>query len=164
MNPRFFSNNLLIPYLIGIWEDYFKSSFIAMLRYSNQREESLRRARLNQNHLEMIAAGTSTIEQALAESLSFQRPSVISNNFKLIDPKFNLATPLRRPYRRRKVSLYDTIEEWVDLRNEFVHTGAMDIKLTDDRVEKALKDFEEAADRCYKAFGTLYDFTPIRGY
>jgi hypothetical protein len=164
MNPRFFSNNLLMPYLFAIWEEYFKASFVAMLRYSNQREAAFKRARLNQNHLEMIAMGQSTIEEALAESLSFQRPSIIASNFKLIDPKFNLATPLRKPYRRRKESLFDTIESYVEHRNEFVHTGNMDTQFSDKKVEKAINDFEVAVDRCYDAFGVLCDFTPIRFY
>lgn len=164
MNPRLFSNNLLIPYLIAIWEEYFKASFIALLRYSTQRESALKRARLNQNHLEMIAAGTSTIEEALAESLSFQRPSIIAANFKLIDPKFNIATPLRKPYRRRKESLFDTIDAYVEQRNEFVHTGNMDTQFSDKRVEKAINDFGVAVDRLYKAFGALCDFVPIRDY
>lgn len=164
MNPRFFSNNLLIPYLIAIWEDFLKSSFIAMLRYSPQREAALKRARLNHNHLEMIAAGTSTIEVALAESLSFQRPSVVADNYKLIDPQFNLSTPLRKPYRRRKESLFEAIDGYVELRNEFVHTGRMDAKLTDKRVAKAMDDFEVAVDRCYSAFGKQFNFAPIRSF
>jgi hypothetical protein len=164
MNPRLFSNNLLIPYLIAIWEEYFKASFLAMLRYSKHREAALKRARLNQNHLEMIAAETITIEEALAESLSFQRPSIISSNFKLIDPKFILATPLRKPYRRRKESLFDRISAYVDQRNEFVHTGNMNTQLSDESVEKAINDFEVSVDRCYDAFGAHFDFTPIRNY
>ncbi len=164
MNPRFFSNNLLVPYLIAIWEEYLKSSFIAMLRYSSERDSALKRAKLNQRHLEMMASGISTIEEALAETLSFQRPSVIAANFKLIDPKFNLAIPLHRQYRRRKESLFASIDGYVELRNMFVHTGSMDTQLSDKRVEKAIKDFEVAVDRCYTEFGKLFNFRPIRDY
>jgi len=164
LNPRLFSNNLLIPYLIAIWEEYFKRSFIALLRYSNHRESALKKARLNHNNLEMIAAGTSTIEEALAESLSFQRPSIIAENFKLIDSKFNLSSPLRKKYRRRKESLFDIIEAYVEQRNEFVHTGNMNVQFSDKRVEKAIDDFEVAVDRCYRAFGEYCGFTPIRDF
>jgi hypothetical protein len=164
MNPRLFSNNLLMPYLIAVWEDFLKASFIAMLSYSPQREAALKRARLNQNQLEMIATGTSTIEVALAESLSFQRPSVIANNYKLIDPHFNLATQLRKPYRRRNKSLFEAIDDYVDLRNDFVHTGRMSAQLLDKEVAKAMDDFEVAVDRCYAAFGKLFDFAPIQRF
>lgn len=164
MNPRFFSNNLIIPYLIAIWEEFFKASFITMLQYSAHRVAALKKARLNQNHLEMIIAGTSTVEEALADSLSFQRPSIITENFKFIDPKLNIATSLKKPYRRRKESLFDAIGAYVEQRNEFVHTGNMNAQLSDKIIEKAMNDFEVAVDRCYEAFGVHCGFTPIRDY
>lgn len=164
MNPKLFSNNLVLPYLVAIWEEYFKASFTAMLRYSPQREAALKRAKLSHERLEMIAAGSSTVEKALAEAFSFQRPSIISSNFKLIDPKLDLAGALRKPYRRRKQSLFDSIEALVVDRNEFVHTGNMNVKFTEDVLEKTLKDFEVAVDRCYAAFGKAMGFTPIEIY
>lgn len=164
LNPRFFSNNLLVPYLIGVWEEFFKSSFIAVLRYSNRREAALKRARLTQNHLEEIATGTRSVEESLAATFSFQRPSNICSNFKLIDPGFDLAAQLKRPYRKRRESLFESIEKLVEQRNEFVHTGTMDANLSDKHLERALRDIEVAVDRCYVAFGARYDFSPIRDY
>jgi hypothetical protein len=164
MNPRLFSNNLILPYLVAIWEDYFKFSFTAMLRYSTQREAALKRAKLPQDRLEMIAAGMSTVEEALAETFSFQRPSIIAANFKLVDPKLDLAGSLRKPYRRRKQSLYDAIEARIEHRNEFVHTGNINVEFTEKELEKTLNDFEVAVDRCYDAFGMCFEFTPIRNY
>jgi len=67
MNPRLFSNNLLLPYLVAIWEEYFKFSFTVLLTYSEHRETALKRARLSQNQLEAIAAGEQGVEQALAK-------------------------------------------------------------------------------------------------
>lgn len=164
MNPRLLSNNLLLPYLVAIWEEYYKSSFIVLLQYSKNRELGLKRAKLSQGQLEAIAAGEQSIEQSLAESLSFQRPSKIAANFKLVDPKLDIAGALRKPYRRRKVSLYESIESCVELRNEFVHTGQMDTTLTDNRIEKMLNDFEVAVDRVYDLLGTHYSFQPSRDF
>ncbi len=81
--------------------------------------------------IEMIAAGLSTVDAALAEAFSFQRPSIIASNFKLIDPKLDLAGVMRKPYRGEKQSLFDSIESLVEDRNEFVHTGKMNWKFTD---------------------------------
>jgi len=136
MNPRFFSNNLLLPYLVGIWEEYFKSSFVVLLQYSKTRGSALKRAKLRQEHLEAIAAGEQNIEQSLGETLLFQRPSKVAANFKLVDPQMDIAGALRKPYRRRKTSLFDSIELCVEMRNELVHTGQMDSTLTDKRIPK----------------------------
>jgi hypothetical protein len=164
MNPKLFSNNLVLPYLVAIWEDYFKSSFSAILRHSTKRETVLKRvnSKLPQDFLEMIAAGMMTIEEVIAETFSFQRPNIIAHNFKLLDPKIDLISSLRKPHQNGEQSLYDAIEERVQHRNNFVHTGAINIEFTEQELMKALKDFEVAADRCYDAFGDCFGFAPIR--
>ena len=166
MNPKLFSNNLVLPYLVAIWEDYFKASFSAILRHSNKREAVLKRvnSKLPQDFLEMIAAGTMTIEEVIAETFSFQRPNIIANNFKLLDPKIDLMGSLRKPYQNRRQSLYDAIEEQVQYRNNFVHTGTINIEFTEQELMKTLKNFEVAVDRCYNAFGDCIGFVPIRGF
>lgn len=164
MNPRLFSNNLLIPYLVAIWEEYLKSSFVVLLQYSDKRHTALKRAKISQGQLEAIASGEQTVENSLAESLSFQRPSKVTENFKLIDPKMDLSGVLKKPYRRRKVSLFDSIEECIELRNEIVHTGQMDITISDEKVEKFINDFEVAIDRIYDLFGARYNFFPSRNF
>ncbi len=164
MNPRLFSNNLLLPYLIAIWEEYYKSTFVALMKYSEHREAALKRAKLSQSQLEAIASGYQGVEQAFVESFAFQRPSNVGNNFKLIDPKIDIAGALRKPYRRRKVSLYESIEEIVEMRNNFVHTGKMDTSLTDKSIEKLINDIEIAVDRAYEAIGAFYKFKLIRDF
>lgn len=164
MNPRLFSNNLVLPYLVAIWEDYLKSSFTALLRYSKQRESALKRARLTQTQLESIAAGVQSVEQALADTLSFQRPSIVVQNFKLIDPKLDLGAALRKPYKRRKISLFESIEVCVGDRNEFVHSGQMNTSLSDKTLTAVLKDFEVAVDRIYNCLADHYNFIAIRDF
>ena len=164
MNPRLFSNNLLLPYLIAIWEEYFKSTFVALMKYSEHREASFKRAKLSQSQLEAIASGHQAVEQAFAESLSFQRPSIVGMNFKLIDPELDIASSLKKPYRRRKKSLYVSIEKIVEMRNNFVHTGQMDTSLTDNSIEQLIRDIEMAVDRAYDAIGEFYNFKPIRDF
>jgi hypothetical protein len=164
MNPRIFSNNLLLPYLVAIWEEYYKSSFVVLLKYSGHRESSLKKAKLSHAQLEEIAAGKQGVEQALAESLSFQRPSKVSDNFKMVNPKLDIAGSLRKPYRRRKTSLYESIERCVKIRNEFVHTGYMDTTMSDKIIQKFIKDFEVAVDRSYDLFGKHFDFQPLRDF
>jgi hypothetical protein len=74
MNPRLLSNNLLIPYIIAIWEEYFRSTFTVSLKYALKREAVLKKARLSHAQLEQIATAEKPLEQAIAECFSFQRP------------------------------------------------------------------------------------------
>lgn len=164
LNPRLLSNNLLLPYVVAIWEEYFRSTFAAGLRYSKQREAALKRARLSHRHLEHVALGSQPIERAVAESFSFQRPIAIADNFRLLDQKLDLGAAMRKPYRRRKIMLFDSIEKLIDDRNEFVHTGRMDLEFFDPQLESALTDMEVAVNRAYECVAAHYRFIPSHDY
>jgi hypothetical protein len=94
-NPRLLSNNLLIPYVIAVWEEYFRATFSAVLKYSDQREGVLKKARLSHTQLEQIAVRRQPVERAVAECFSFQRPSAIGENFKLLDSKLDVGGAMR---------------------------------------------------------------------
>lgn len=164
INPRLLSNNLLIPFVIAVWEEYFRSTFAAVLRYADRREQVLKKARLSHTQLEQIAIDRKPIEQAISECFSFQRPSIIGENFRLLDVKLDLAAAMRKPFQRRKVTLFDRIEALVEGRNAFVHAGDMDMSLYDRELEKVMTDIVEAVDRCYAAIGTRFGFTPLIDY
>jgi hypothetical protein len=164
MNPRLLSNNLLIPYVIAVWEEYFRATFAAVLKYSNQREGALKKARLSHTQLEQVAIEEQPVERTLAECFSFQRPSAIAENFRLLDSKLDIGGALRKPYRRRKVSLYNSIEAIVAGRNQVVHSGQIDLELYDKKLRTTLADVVECVDRAYATIGKHYGFSPIRDY
>lgn len=158
LNPRFFSNNLVLPYAVAVWEEFFRASFVALLKFSSNRERVFKKVKLNKFQLESIASNNLSVEEAVAGGFSFQRPMMVASNFRDLDPKLDLAQVLKKPYRNRKISLFDSIESTVECRNEFVHSGQMDIRLTDSNLSKLLSDFEVAAQRCYEEFSQLYGF------
>lgn len=164
MNPRLLSNNLLVPYLVTCMEDYFKSTFIALLSYSKKKELFLKNIRLSNNHLVRISNGDLSVEEAVAETLPFQRISAISRHFKALDSKIDIVGTLRKPYRRRKKKLLDEIEEFVDKRHAFIHLGRMDTKLSDKVLKKSMKDLEDSVVRCYKLITSHYGWEFDQGW
>jgi len=149
-NPALISNNLLLPFLVSAFEDYWKSTYIALLKYSNRKEVILKSGRLSPNQLTAIADGNISLEQAFAEGMSFQRISVICNNFKTLDSELDFAGVLRKPYRRRKVSLYESLEKLTDLRNEIIHCAEIKSEITNDFVLSQFYDLHTAIIRSYK--------------
>lgn len=164
MNPRLLSNNLLVPYMIAVWEEFFRATFAACLRYPKQREAALKRAKLSHSDLEKLAIGSVQVERSVAEVFSFQRPTSIAETFKLLDPKLDLAAPLRRPYRRRKVSLYDSLETLVENRNRLVHAGHLNLGLFDKELQTTMTDLTEAVNRAYNYIAKHYGFVPNHDY
>lgn len=163
-NPRLLSNNLVVPYMVAIWEEYFRATFAACLRFSQQREAALKRAKLSHSDLEKIAVGSRQIERSIAETFSFQRPTVITENFRLLDQKLDIGGAIKKPYRGRKTTLFHTIEGLIEGRNELVHTGKLNLKLFDKRLKAALSDFTEAVNRSYGHIAKHYAFEPNRNY
>ncbi len=164
LNPRLLSNNMLVPYLIAAWEEYFRATFTACLRYSRKRESALKQAKLGHVEFEQLIAGSLQAERLIAESFSFQRPSIIAKNFGYVDSKIDIAAILRKPYRGRKESLFDLIENIVNDRNQLVHTGEININLFDAKLKALFVDLTQAVDRAYQHIAKQSNFDPIYDY
>jgi hypothetical protein len=145
-SPANLSNNLLLPFLVAALEEYLKSAFIAILRYSNRKDAIFRGLRLQGDQLAAISNGKS-VEEQIAETLPFQRISAVTRNFALLDPKLDIAGVLKKPYRRRKQSLFNLLEEIVTTRHDFIHRAKLDTTLTDSRMHELIYDLDDAMTR-----------------
>ncbi|MBI1818089.1 MAG: hypothetical protein HYR72_24175 [Deltaproteobacteria bacterium] len=149
-NPWLISNNLLLPYLVAITEDYWKSTFIPLLRYSSKKEAILRSGRLTAEHLAAVSDGRRSVEEALVEALPFQRVSAACRHFSALDPNLDFAGVLRKPYRRRRQSLFESLEQMTEIRHELVHRARLSEVLTDEFVASLLHNLQVAVVRCYR--------------
>ncbi len=157
VNPAILANNMVVPYLVSCIEEFFEWTFIALLTYSPKRLQVLRSLRLTGDHLAAIASGNS-IEVAVARALSFQNLSNASSHFKLVDDKLDIAAALRKPYRRRRRSLYETIQELIDRRHRFIHSNTVDSSYSTERLERDLNDLEAGVARVYKSVAQHYNW------
>ncbi|MBN1929192.1 MAG: hypothetical protein JW764_06590 [Chlorobiaceae bacterium] len=160
-NPWIISNNLQLPYFVALLEDYFKSTFIALLRYSDNKNSFLKNGRLSPEHLSQISEGNRRIEESITELMPFQNISTICKNFKQLDKSIDFASILREPFRRRKQSLFTSIEIMVDKRHNIIHRGMIDTSLNNNAIKKIIFDLEASVVKCYKhltkARGWQYD-------
>lgn len=155
-NPWLISNNLLLPFVVAIIEDYWKSTYVALLRYSAKKDTILRAGRLTPEQLAAVSEQRTTVEQAFAETLSFQRVSTVCKHFAALDPKLDFAGALRKPYRRRRIPLYDSLEEMTDLRHDVIHRAEISRRVTDAYLIALVHDLEVAIVRCYRQLTKTY--------
>lgn len=163
MSPRLLSNNMLLPFIVATLEDYFKSTFVALLRYSPRKQHFFKSLRLQGDHLAAISDGK-TVEEQVSETLSFQRISSVTRHFVALDPKLDLKGVLLKPFRRRKQSLYDMIESIVLTRHNFIHRAQQDRSLTDARMHDLVYDLDSAVTRVYKHITSHYGWVYERGW
>lgn len=165
LNPRILSDNMIIPYLIGCWESYFRNSYIAILKFSDDiSERALKKCNLSPQKLLMAVRHEAALEDLIADNFSFQRPSIIAENFRQVDSNIDFAAWLRKPYHGRKKTLFDSITEIVDIRDSLVHTGNVDLRIMDKQVHTIIDDLTAAVDRAYQGFGEVFGFIPDESY
>jgi hypothetical protein len=158
LNPEVFVSNVISTYLVSALEDYFKSTYIALLTYSDRKTTILKGTRLSGEQLSRISEGTLTVEEAAAETLPFQRLAAIGRNFADIDHKLDVLAPLRRPYRRRKVSLLDRLEHLVNRRHALIHGMHLDIDLDRENLEAVIHDLTVGISRVYQQITSHFDW------
>jgi hypothetical protein len=149
-NPRLFSNNLLLPYLVSAMEDYFKSTFVALARFSDNKESLFKQVRISADRLTKVSAGDATLEEVAAEGMSFQNLDSICGYFRMLSQRIDLAGRLRRPFRRRRLSLYDAVGLLVSRRHDLIHRNVVDASFEDDDVVRVVDDLYTAISKCYE--------------
>ncbi len=159
-NVRILSNNMILPYLVGAWEEYFRATFAACFKYSEDRGDILRRIKPTAETFKEHAEGKQSFERAVAEHLPFQHPNAIGDNFHKINPKLHVGGALKKTYSGRNVSPHDSICNLIELRNEVVHTGRLDLTLFDEKLRAAISHFEVAVERAYVCIAKHFDFEP----
>lgn len=160
LKPIILSNNIVLPYIIGAWENFLRESYSIILKYARKDDRLIKPEKVMAESLIEIATGNITVEEAIAKRLSFQRPRNIVCNYRDLDKSLDLNQIFMKPYKNRKESLFDSIDRMVVLRNELVHEGKISTKVDMKSVKKFIDDIEEAANRIYKTFGREYSFKP----
>jgi len=156
LNAEIFISNVLLTYLVSAMEDYFKSTYVAILAYAERKPTILKGIRLSGEQLTQISAGTLTVEQAVAEILPFQRLAAVGRHFADIDQKLDVLAPLMRPYRRRKVNLLDRLEDLVTRRHALIHGMHIDIDIDRETLEGFIHDLTVGISRVYEQITNHY--------
>jgi len=156
LNPDVFVANVMVTYLVSAMEDYFKSTYIALLTYSDRKATILKGIRLTGEHLARVSEGRLTIEEATAEALSFQRLAAVGRNFHDLDPSLDILAPLKQPYRRRKISLLEGLEALVSQRHRLIHGMELDIWTDHKALERHINDLTAGIARVYRHVGHHY--------
>jgi hypothetical protein len=163
-DPRVLSCHLLLPYLVSVLEDNTRSTFVALLRYSAVKEAVLKGARLSAKQLMDISEGLLSVEEAFAQNLSFQNVLSASENLKLVDRRLDFAGQLRKPYRRRKINLLESLDDMVKRRHAFAHGPELRLDLDEKMTWKFVDDLEISVERFYRHLTSLHGWAFDKGW
>jgi hypothetical protein len=151
-NPIIVSNNLLVPFLVSTVEEFFKSCYVAILKYSPRKEIVIKNSRLFPDDLSKIGDGQTSLEEGIARTKSFQNADKIHSNFKEVDLSIDIYGELTRPYRRRKTSLFESLSSLFDHRNLLIHRNSIDSSYTRQKLTSDISNIEVIVERVIEHF------------
>lgn len=160
-NPRILSANILIPFIVSAIEDYFRSLYIALLRYSPVREKIIQNAKLQGAEIAAIDRGELTVPEAVAKWMNFQDMSKVSAAFKELNTKYDIHGVLNRPYGRRKESFWDLLNRLISHRHALIHRAELQTDYQPPKLKSDLRLVEKAIWRVYGELIKLHKWEPV---
>jgi hypothetical protein len=112
--------------------------------------------RISAEQLSAISRGDISLEQAFAQSLSFQDLDVVSKSFAELDRRIDIFGWLSKPHRRRKVTLFMSLKEMVSLRHNLIHKADIYSTTSDAMITRFSQDMEISVTRIYKNITNQY--------
>lgn len=146
--PSIFNANVYSSFLCSLIEEYFKSTFIALMKYSDRKEKILN-VKFSPYDMKDISDGSKAVEEVYASTLSFQNIQKIVSNFHSLDSKLDIGIPLKKPYHRRKKSLYLQIDDILERRHGMIHRMDFDYTYNSVMLKKDIEDVKIALKRVY---------------
>lgn len=160
-NPSIISNNLVVPFLVTLIEEYFRSSYIALLIYSDRKDIIFKNSRILSDDLISISEQAFTIEEAVARSKSFQNIDKICSNFKDLNPRLDIGGILKRPYRRRRETLYTSLDKLFKQRHMQIHRNQFRIDYTQDKLHRDIDNVKISIRRSYSHLIDTFGWNPF---
>lgn len=150
--------NVYTAYLCSIVEEYFRTTYIALLKYSNKKEKIMSSNKLFEHDLRMVLNGEESIEEAYARTLSFQNIEKICDNFRKLDQKLDISKPLKKSYHRRKESLYESVNRMLEHRHGIIHRLDFNNNYYSNNLSKDINDTIKIIKRVYNYLCEKYNW------
>lgn len=157
--PSSFNANVYLSYLCSLIEEFFRATYIALLKYSDKKEKLLN-MKFSPYDMVEISEGKETVEEAYAKTMSFQNIKKVTLNFKELNSNLDISKPLKEPYHKRKENLYEQIDKIFEHRHGMIHGMKIDRNYSMQNLEKDIKDVKVALKRVYIYICKQYSWEP----
>lgn len=157
--PSVFNANVYLAYLCALMEEFFRSTYIALLKYADNKEKIIN-VKFSPFDMVDISNGVKSVEEVYARTLSFQNIHKINYHFMSLNRKLDISKPLKEPYNRRKESLFLQIDRLFECRHSMIHKTEMNLNYSSSELQKDIKDIKTAFTRVYKFICKQYGWIP----
>lgn len=156
-DPEVVANNLLVPYLVAVAEDYFRTAWIAIFHHSPRRADVLRASRIAADDLVHVDRSWD-VSELVARRRTFQNVGAIDRNFRDVDSKLDIGGILKRPFRRRRVSLYQSLHDLFERRHTLVHRAELALPYDERRLAADVENVRHGIERIHLGLQRHYEW------
>lgn len=163
-NPKLLATNILVPYILSALEEFFRSTFIALLRYSENKEKIIHDAKIQGAELVLVDQGILTVPEAVAKWMNFQEMDKVHLSFKRLDKNIDLHGVFKKPCGRKKENSWLLFKRIIELRHSIIHRAEMDVTYTPKKVGQDIKSIRKAILQFYEHLAELYEWNEIEDW
>ena len=156
MNPKIIATNLVVSFLVSIIEDYLRSSYVALLKYSDRREQIFGNARVGSSELLGISADDLTVEEAVSRRRSFQDLKKAQAALREVDANIDIHGSLARPIEDQDERPYDAISRLIQHRHDLIHSASLNHAYYPDIARRDVETVATGIQRVYADLRKLY--------
>ena len=121
-HPVSIGMNISIPFLISVFEEYFRSTFIVLLKWSDNKKDILKSLKINTEDLADVSNGISSIEKIASRNISFQNISSINSAFDKISKEIKFIHLLKS--KKPKKKHFERIIKLIEFRHQIIHNNS----------------------------------------
>lgn len=151
-HPASIGMNISIPFLISVFEEYFRSIFIVLLKWSENKKEILKNLKINTEDLADVSNGISSIEKIASRNISFQNISGINSAFDKISKEIKFIHLLKS--KEPKKNHFERINKLIEFRHQIIHKNSTNPFYT---IEEFKDDLNLVSDICELFYDRLIE-------
>lgn len=121
-HPASIGMNISIPFLVSVFEEYFRSTFIVLLKWSENKRDIFKGLRINTEDLADVSSGISSIEKIATRNISFQNISNINSAFDKISKNIKFIHLLKSKEPQKKY--FERINKLIEFRHQIIHSNS----------------------------------------
>ena len=155
-NPISIGINISIPFLISIFEEYFRSTYIVLLKWSGKKKDILKRLKINTEDLADVANGIHSVEKLVCRYMSFQNLNSINEAFDKISKDINFIHLLKSTNPEK--DYFNRVDRLIKFRHRIIHSNETDSFYNVSDFEKDLKLVSDVCEIFYDRLIEVYEW------
>lgn len=120
-HPTSIGINITVPFLISVFEEYFRSTFVVLLKWANNKKDIFKSIKINSEDLYDISEGITTVEKLASKYISFQNIISINSAFDKISKDIRFIHLLKSTKPERKY--FVRLQELINFRHRIIHSN-----------------------------------------